>query len=307
MNVLRTPDGRFEGLDGFPFAAHYAEVADGGGEPLRMHYLDEGPPDAAPILLPHGEPTWSYLYRHMIPVLVEAGYRCIAPDLIGFGRSDKPTAPLDYSYGRHLAWLRSLVFDHLDLYEITLFGQDWGGLIGLRLVAADQQRFARIMISNTGLPTGEERATDGFLQWQRFARETEQFAVGQIVNSGCTTDLSPQVIAGYDAPFPDDSYKVAARVFPTLVPTSPEDPAHDDNVAAWEVLRRFDRPFLCAFSDQDPITAGNARRFLAEVPGAQSQPHTTIAGAGHFVQEDRGPEVAHILAAFIARSETHRM
>jgi haloalkane dehalogenase len=272
-----------------------------------MHYLDEGPPQAAPILLPHGEPTWSYLFRHMIPILVAAGHRCIAPDLIGFGRSDKPTAASDYTYARHVAWLRSLVFDHLDLREITLFGQDWGGLIGLRLVAADAQRFARVMISNTSLPTGEEPATDAFLRWQRFARETEQFAVGQIVDSGCATELSAEVIAGYDAPFPDESFKVAPRVFPALVPTSPDDPAHDDNVAAWEVLRCYDRPFLCAFSDQDPITAGNAKRFMAEIPGAQSQRHTTIAGAGHFVQEDSGPELAHVLVKFIEESGAHRM
>jgi haloalkane dehalogenase len=299
VDTLRTPDRRFEGLPEYPFEPHYAEVSGGRTGPLRMHYLDEGPRDAAAVLLLHGEPTWSYLYRHMIPVLAAAGHRCIAPDLIGFGRSDKPTAAADYTYARHVAWLRSLVFDHLALRGITLFGQDWGGLTGLRLVAADPARFARIMISNTGLPTGEEPATDAFLRWQRFARETEQFAVGQIVDSGCTTDLSPVVIAGYDAPFPDDSFKVAARVFPALRPTSPDDPAHDDNVAAWEVLRRFDRPFRCAFSDQDPITAGGAKRFMTEIPGAWSQPHTTITGAGHFVQEDRGPELAHVLTEFI--------
>jgi len=271
-----------------------------------MHYLDEGPRNTAPVVLLHGEPTWSYLYRHVIPVLTAAGHRCIAPDLIGFGRSDKPTGAADYTYARHVAWTRSLVFDHLALRQITLFGHDWGGLIGLRLVADDPTRFARILISNTGLPTGEEPVTDALLQWQRLARETEHLAIGQIVNSACVNELSSAVIAGYDAPFPDDSFKVAARVFPALVPTNPTDPAHDDNVAAWQVLRRFDRPFLCAFSDLDPITAGGAKRFMAEIPGARSQSHTTIAGAGHFVQEDCGPELARLLVEFIGPPERCR-
>ena len=299
MDVLRTPDQRFEGLEDFAFQPHYAEVTDRGSRQLRMHYLDEGPRDAAPVLLLHGEPTWSYLYRRMIPILTAAGHRCIAPDLIGFGRSDKPTAATDYTYARHVAWTRSLVVDHLALRAITLFAQNWGGLIGLRLVATEPALFARVMISNTGLPTGEEPATEAFLQWQRYARETDDFPVGQLVDSACVSELSRAVIAGYDAPFPDDSFKIGARVFPALVPTTPDDPAHDDNVAAWEVLRRFHQPFRCAFSDADPVTAGGAKRFIAEIPGTWSQPNPTIHGAGHFVQEDCGPELAHILVEFI--------
>jgi haloalkane dehalogenase len=302
LQFLRTPDQCFAELDGFPFAPHYASVTDGRSEPLRMHYLDEGPPGAAPVLLMHGEPTWSYLYRHIIPVLVAAGYRCIAPDLIGFGRSDKPANQTDYSYAQHVAWLRSLICDQLELSAVTLFGQDWGGLIGLRLLAAEADRFARVAISNTGLPTGDEPVGEAFLRWQRYASTSDRFSIGKIVSSGCVAGLPALAIAAYDAPFPDESFKAGARVFPSLVPTRPDDPAHDDNVSAWNVLRRFDRPFLCAFSDGDSITAGWAGRFVAEVPGARSQPHTTIVGAGHFVQEDRPAEVAGLLVDLIEAS-----
>jgi haloalkane dehalogenase len=302
VHVLRTPDQRFVELEGYPFAPHYAGVTDGQSATLRMHYLDEGPPAAAPVLLLHGEPTWSYLYRHMIPVLTAAGYRCVAPDLIGFGRSDKPAEATNYSYARHVAWLRSLVCDHLGLSAITLFGQDWGGLIGLRVLAAEPERFARVAISNTGLPTGDEPLTEAFLRWQHYAVTSDRFSIGRIVSGGCAAALDASAIAAYDAPFPDESFKVGARVFPSLVPTRPDDPAHDDNVAAWEVLRAFDRPFLCAFSDGDPITAGGAERFVAEVPGARAQPHTTIVAAGHFVQEDRPTELANVLVDFMGTS-----
>jgi haloalkane dehalogenase len=299
MQTLRTPDERFEALDGYPFEPHYADVADGEGGTLRVHYVDEGPPDAAPVLLLHGEPSWSYLYRHMIPPLVAAGHRVIAPDLVGFGRSDKPTEQSDYTYARHVEWMRQLVFDHLDLGDITFFGQDWGGLIGLRLVALDPDRFARVAIGNTGLPTGHGPASDAFMAWQKFSQETPVFDVGFMINAATTTELSPEVIAGYDAPFPDDSYKAGARIFPTLVPTSPDDPASADNVAAWAVLERFDRPFLLCFSDSDPVTRGGDAPFLAKVPGTKGQPHVTIEGGGHFLQEDRGPELADLLIGFV--------
>jgi haloalkane dehalogenase len=224
----------------------------------------------------------------------------VAPDLVGFGRSDKPTEQSDYSYARHVEWMRQLLFDHLDLRGITYFGQDWGGLVGLRLVAADPDRYARVVVGNTGLPTGEGRMSEAFLAWQKFAQESPSFPIGQIIDGGCTTDLSDDVIAAYDAPFPEDRHTAGARIFPTLVPTRPDDPAHDDNVAAWEVLSRFDRPFLCAFSDSDPITKGGERIFLEKVPGTKGQPHTTIEGGGHFLQEDRGPELARVLVDFIA-------
>ena len=300
MQFVRTPDEAFEGLPDFPFAPHYVEVDDGEGGTLRVHHLDEGPADAAPVLLLHGEPSWSFLYRHMIPTLVEAGHRLVVPDLVGFGRSDKPTERSDHSYARHVEWMRQALFDRLDLRDVTFFGQDWGGLIGLRIVAADPDRFARVAIGNTGLPTGHGPASEAFLAWQRFSQETEDFPVGAIVNGGCTTDLSAEVIAAYDAPFPDDTYKAGARIMPALVPSSPDDPATPDQEEAWRVLERFEKPFLCCFGDSDPITKGGDAPFRAKVPGAEGQPHTAIEGGGHFLQEDRGPELAQVLVDFIA-------
>jgi len=299
MKVLRTPDERFQNLSGYPFDPHYAEIPDGDGGILRVHYLDEGPSGAAPVLLMHGEPSWSYLYRHMIPVLVAAGHRVIAPDLVGFGRSDKPTEMSDYTYARHVEWMRSLLFDHLDLTGITYFGQDWGGLVGLRLLAAEPERYSRVAVGNTGLPTGHGPASEAFLDWQKFSQESPVFPIGQIINGATTTDLTDEVIAGYDAPFPDDSLMAGARIFPTLVPTSTDDPASADNVEAWESLEQFDKPFLLCFSDQDAVTKGGDAPFLAKVPGAAGQPHTTIEGGGHFLQEDRGPELANVLVEFI--------
>jgi haloalkane dehalogenase len=302
MDTYRTPDSAFADLPDYPYEPHYVEVADGDGGTLRVHHLDEGPADAAPVLLMHGEPSWSYLYRHVIPPLVAAGHRVIAPDLVGFGRSDKPTATEDYTYARHVAWMREALFGHLDLRDVTLFGQDWGGLVGLRLVAAEPERFARVAIGNTGLPTGDGRPSDAFLAWQRFSQEVEEFPVGFIINGGCTTDLAPEVIAAYDAPFPDEAAKAGARIFPTLVPTTPDDPAAPDNRAAWEVLERFEKPFLLAFSDADPITGGGDRVFRERVPGAAGRAHVTIEGGGHFLQEDRGAELGRVLAEFIATS-----
>jgi len=296
VNVLRTPDERFTSLPDYPFEPHYLEVGDG----LRLHYLDEGPADAPPVLLLHGEPSWSFLYRKMITVLTAAGHRCIAPDLIGFGRSDKPADQDDYSYQVHVDWMTEALFDRLDLREITLFAQDWGGLIGLRLVAAQPDRFARVVVGNTGLPTGDRTPNDAFLAWQKFAKESPVFPIGGIINGGCASDLSADVIAAYDAPFPDDTYKAGARKFPTLVPTSVDDPAHDANTKAWEVLRAFERPFLCAFSDSDPVTKGGSAAFIGHVAGAEGQPHTTIEGGGHFLQEDRGADLAKVIVDFIA-------
>ncbi len=298
MEIVRTPDERFEGLPGFDFAPHYAEIGDG----LRVHYLDEGPADATPVLLMHGEPSWSYLYRKVIPVLVEAGHRCVAPDLVGFGRSDKPVNQDDYSFARHVEWMSELLFDQLALDDITFFGQDWGSLIGLRLVAAQPQRFARVVIGNGGLPTGDRPPNDAFLCWQKFSQTTPDFPVGVIVAGGCAQPVAPEVVAAYDAPFPDETFKAGARRFPLLVPTSPADPAHDANVAAWDVLKTFDKPFLCAFSDSDAITRGGERQFIGVVPGTASQPHTTITGAGHFLQEDKGEELGRVIAEFIAKT-----
>jgi haloalkane dehalogenase len=247
----------------------------------------------------HGEPSWSFLYRTMIPVLTAAGLRAVAPDLVGFGRSDKPTARTDYTYAAHVEWMRSALFDALHLHDVTLVGQDWGGLVGLRLVGEHPDRFARVVAANTFLPTGDTPPGDAFLAWQRFSQTVDDFPVGFIVNSGCTTDLADDVVAAYDAPFPDEQYKAGARQFPMLVPTSPDDPAAAANRAAWEVLRTFDRPFLTAFSDEDAITRGGDRVFQRDVPGCAGQPHTTITGGGHFLQEDRGEELARVVAAFV--------
>jgi len=295
MEALRTPDDRFANLPGYAFAPHYLEV-DG----LRIHYVDEGPRAAAPVLLLHGEPSWSYLYRKMIPILTAAGHRAVAPDLVGFGRSDKPVRREDYTYQRHVDWMRGII-EALELRTITLVCQDWGGLIGLRLAAEHGERFARIVAANAFLPTGDTPPGDAFLAWQKFSQETPDFRVGGIVRGGCVTDLSPEVVAAYDAPFPDDRYKAGPRQFPMLVPISPNDPASAPNRKAWEALRRWEKPFLTAFSDSDPITRGADAVLQQAIPGAKGQPHTTIVGAGHFLQEDKGEELARVVVAFIRR------
>jgi haloalkane dehalogenase len=306
MEAVRTPDERFEGLPGYDFEPHYVEVANGdpdGGPPLRVHYIDEGPLGATETaLLLHGEPSWSYLYRKMVPTLVAAGHRVVVPDLVGFGRSDKPTDRSDYTYARHTEWLREALFDRLGLDGLTLVCQDWGGLLGLRLVAAHPGRFSRVVAANTGFPLGDGRVGKAFFNWQRFSQEVPDFSAGAIVSMATVSDLAPDVVAAYDAPYPDERFLAGARQFPMLVPTSPDDPASADNRRAWEALRAFDRPFLCAFSDSDPIFSGTDGRFREEVVGALGQPHTTITGAGHFLQEDRGEELAAVVVDFIAQT-----
>jgi haloalkane dehalogenase len=299
VEIVRTPDERFAGLPDFPYEPGYVTFDDDGGQ-LRVAFVDVGPGDGEVVLLMHGEPSWSFLYRRMIPVLVDAGLRVVAPDLVGFGRSDKPVDPAAYSYARHVEWMRRALFDGLGLRDVTLVGQDWGGLIGLRLVAEHPDRFARVIAANTGLPTGDTPMSEAFLAWQRFATTAAEFDVGRVVQNGTATQLPPEVVAGYDAPFPDDRYKAGARVFPSLVPTAPDDPAAAANRAAWEVLARFDKPFLTAFSDGDPITGGGDRIFQKVVPGAQGRPHVTLRGGGHFLQEDVGPDLARVVARFVA-------
>jgi haloalkane dehalogenase len=296
METLRTPDERFADLPGYPFTPRYVEV---GG--LRIHYVDEGPRAAAPVLMLHGEPSWSYLYRKMIPIITAAGHRAVAPDLVGFGRSDKPVRREDYTYQRHVDWMRG-VLERLDLRAVTLVCQDWGGLIGLRLAAEHPERFARIVAANTFLPTGDVPPGDAFFAWRRYSQETPEFHVGGIVRGGCVGELPAAVIAAYDAPFPDDRYKAGARQFPMLVPATPDDPAASPNRAAWAALGRWTKPFLTAFSDSDPITRGADRVLQQAIPGARGQPHTTIAGGGHFLQEDRGEELARVVVDFIART-----
>jgi haloalkane dehalogenase len=293
MEILRTPDERFAALPDFPFAPHYVEV-DG----LRVHYLDEGPRDAPPVLCMHGEPSWCYLYRKMVPGLVAAGLRVVAPDLVGFGRSDKPAARGDYTYQRHVDWMTGFLAA-VDLRDVTLFCQDWGGLIGLRLVAEHEHRFARVVAANTFLPTGDRRPSDAFFAWQAFSQSVPDFPAGGIVQGGCHRPIDPAVRAAYDAPFPDERYKAGARQFPLLVPSRPDDPASAPNRAAWERLRAFRKPFLTAFGDSDPIMRGADRVLQAEIPGAAGQPHVTVARAGHFLQEDAGEELAQLVAAFV--------
>ncbi|HEX6489358.1 MAG TPA: haloalkane dehalogenase [Candidatus Dormibacteraeota bacterium] len=292
MEILRTPDERFEGLPAFPYEPHYADV-DG----IRIAYVDEGARDANPVLLLHGEPTWSFLYRKIIPVLTAAGLRAIAPDLPGFGRSDKPSEPGDYTYARYVTWIRTLV-EQLDLTDATLFGQDWGGLIGLRVVTEIPDRFARIVTANTGLPDGLHKPSDAWFAFRDFSQNVEELPVGFLVKSGCLRGLDDEAVAAYEAPFPTEPHKVAARTFPLLIPTTEDDPGAVANRQAWEVLARWEKPFHCCFSDGDPITRGADRPFIKLIPGAQRSEHITIEGAGHFLQEDAGEEVGAAIVHF---------
>jgi haloalkane dehalogenase len=300
VDTLRTPDSRFADLDGFDLPPSYAEVPAGDGGTLRVGYVDAGPPDGQVVLLMHGEPTWSYLYRTIIPVLTAAGLRTVAPDLIGFGRSDKPTEVSDHSYARQVEWMRSFAFDALDLSAVTLVGQDWGGLIGLRLVAENADRFARVVAANTGLPTGDQPMPEVWHSFRQAMQTAPALDIGRFVAAGCARGLSGAARAGYDAPFPDESYKAGPRALPGLVPASPDNPAAPANRAAWQTLSTLDIPVLVAFSDQDPITGAMAPILKRTMRGAAGREHPTIAGAGHFLQEDAGPELAAAIAAFVA-------
>jgi haloalkane dehalogenase len=299
MDVLRTPDDRFHDLPGFPYEPHYAEVPDGKGGRLRMSYVEAGPSDGPVVLLLHGEPTWSFLYRHVMRVLAEAGVRAVAVDLVGFGRSDKPVSAADHSFARHVEWVRSLAFDVLDLRDVTLVGQDWGGLIGLRLVGEHPDRFARVVAANTGLPTGDHDMPEIWWHFRRAVEGAERLDVGRLVVAGCVRPMADEVRAAYDAPFPSEEYKAGPRVMPTLVPTAPDDPATEANRSAWTVLAQWDRPFLVAFSDSDPITGGMAPILRRQVPGAVGLDHPVIENAGHFLQEDAGERLGQVVARFV--------
>jgi haloalkane dehalogenase len=291
--VLRTPEERFDSLPDYNFDSHYVDI-----DSMRMHYIDEGPHDANPVLLLHGEPSWSYLYRFMISPIANAGLRVIAPDLIGFGKSDKPSRTGDYTYAKHVAWMQAFV-DTLQLSSITLFCQDWGSLIGLRVAAENEHRFARIVLGNGGMPTGDQIMPKAFRIWRAFALFSPWFPIGRIIQSGTVTKLSNDVVAAYDAPFPSSSYKAGARAFPALVPTRPNDPASAANRAAWNTFTHWKKPFLTTFSNRDPITRGGERPWQQHVPGAQNQRHIKIKNAGHFLQEDAGPELADVIIDFV--------
>lgn len=301
MKFLRTGDARFERLPDFDFRPRYLGVDDTEGGSLRLHYVDEGAHADEVILCLHGEPSWCFLYRHMIRVFVAAGYRVVAPDLIGFGRSDKPTERHDHTYRRHVDWMRGIIAA-LRLRNVTLFCHDWGGLIGLRVVGENPGAFRRVVTANTSLPTGAERKSDAYLEWRALSQSVPEFPVGQLVKGGCHSELTDDVVAAYDAPFPDEAYKAGVRQLPMLVPISIDDPEHAANRRAWEVLANFDRPWLTLFSDQDAITRHGERIFQSRVKGAQGQPHALVAGAGHFLQEDKGVEVAQKVVEFMRGS-----
>ncbi|MED5814430.1 haloalkane dehalogenase [Mycolicibacterium sp. 050232] len=300
MQILRTPDDRFHDLPEFAYPPEYSDIDDGDGGRLRVAWVQDGPADADPILLLHGEPSWSFLYRRMIPILTAAGHRVVCPDLVGFGRSDKPTRIEDHSYARHVEWMRALVFDVLDLRRVTLVGQDWGGLIGLRLAAEHPDRFANIVVANTGLPTGDIPMPEIWWQFRTAIQNLPTIDVGRFVESGCRRPVRAEVRAAYDAPFPDDSYCAGPRAMPGLVPTSPDDPASAANRSAWNVLAAGGTPMLVAFSDGDPITGGMAPIMKREMRGAQGVEHPVIRDAGHFLQEDAGEELAEAIVDFLA-------
>lgn len=307
IQFLRSPEERFHALPDYPFEPHYVEVGDAR---LRMHHIDESSAESSgeTVLLLHGNPSWSYLYRHVVPTLVAAGHRCVAPDLIGFGKSDKPVSRFAYTYQNHLEWLREAVFDRLDLHDVTLVCHDWGGALGLPLLAAHPDRFRRVVASNTGLSTGDEDLGPGWplmAAWLQSSQRDYPFEPGQVVDSFTVAELDDTVRAAYNAPYPDESYLSGVRQFPLLIPISPQDENTPALRAAWAELETLDIPFLCAFSDQDHITHGDHSALSRRIPGAKGQPHTTIKDAGHFLQEEQGPALAAVIDDFI-RSTVRR-
>ncbi|MCW2734487.1 MAG: putative hydrolase or acyltransferase of alpha/beta superfamily [Mycobacterium sp.] len=318
MGVLRTPDERFDGLPDYPFPPNYVQVQTKGIDSLRMHYVDAGPTDGPVVLLMHGQPTWSYVYRRTIGVLADAGFRVVAPDNIGYGRSDKLTEPTDYTFARHVGWLHGLVAG-LDLRDVTLVAQDWGGPFGLSVLARDEDRFARIVATNTILHTCDP-ALDGELTWAHHGVSDsrmllEETLLDYVLFYQRSPDIVPSffleavagplpkdVLAAYDAPFPDRSYKAGLRQLIALIPLTRNDPGAAIGRATMAVLERWRKPFLTAYSDGDPATRGWEGVFQRRVPGARGQNHVTITGAGHFVQEQRGQELGRIVAEFVAHT-----
>lgn len=298
MRILRTPDERFAGLDGYAFAPHYTTVRDADGTQLRIHHVDEGPQDGAPILLMHGNPTWSYIHRRMIGPLAAAGHRVIAVDLVGNGRSDKPARKADYTLARHYDWMGQWLTG-MDLSRVTLYGQDWGGTIGLALVARHPERFDRVIASNTGVPEG--RGESAFMKrWVSMMRDATRFPLDQMLPPGMSHRITPGELAAYRAPFPSDAYMAGIIAFPLLIAVQPDNPGVPLNRAVWQALERFDKPFLTLFGALDPVARGVEREFQRRVPGARGQPHHVFAQANHFIQEDVPQELVEHLLRFIA-------
>lgn len=298
MKVLRTPEERFDSLTDYPFESKYVEIPNQWGPRLRIHYVDQGEPGAPVVVMLHGEPTWSFEYRSLIPPFVRSGFRVLAPDLVGFGRSDKPARIEDYTYERMVDWMAAW-FDAVDPRGVTLVVHGWGGLIGLRVLTRNVRRFARVIAINTGLPTGKQQMSAEFATWQLMARNMPVLPIGNVINGACFVDLKQEVVAGYDAPFPDESYKSGARALPLLIPLHPDDPSGAENRAAWKSLRRFKKPFMTAFSYMDPMSAGTEDLFKNAVPGAIGQPHTRLRQAGHFVTEDRPDRLVKVIGKFL--------
>lgn len=290
--IISTPESRFDNLPDYNFSGNYLEVEEG----LRLHYLDEGNKEKPTVLLLHGEPSWSFLYRKMIPILSENDFRVIAPDLIGFGKSDKPVNKSSYTYQKHVDWL-TVFIQKLNLKEIILFCQDWGGLTGLRLITEMEDRFSLVIASNTTLPTGNMTMPESFLKWREYSQHSTGFDIGKVIDMGTIQPLSEEVIAAYNAPFPSEEYKAGARIFPTLVPVDLDDPESIKNRQAWEKLKQWYKPFLTVFGDGDDIMRGAEKVFQKLVPGAQDQNHTML-NAGHFIQEEKGEELAELIIEF---------
>lgn len=290
--IVRTPESSFENLPGYNFTGNYMEVEEG----LRLHYLDEGKKENPIVLLLHGEPSWSYLYRKMIPILSENNFRVIVPDLIGFGKSDKPVDKSSYSYQKHMDWLTFFI-QQLNLEKVLLFCQDWGGLTGLRLITEMEDRFSMVVASNTTLPTGTVKMPESFLRWREYSQHSPGFNIGKVIDMGTVRPLSEQVIDAYNSPFPSEEYKAGARIFPALVPIDPKDPESIKNLQAWEKLKQWHKPFLTIFGDEDDIMRGAEKVFQKLVPGAKDQNHT-ILNAGHFIQEEKGEELAELIIEF---------
>ena len=297
-NIIKTPHDAFENLEGYPFSSHYVTVEAG----LQMHYLDEGMANGPVALLLHGEPSWSYLYRKMIPKL-SRHFRVIAPDLIGFGKSDKWVDKQAYSYQKHIDWLSALIVK-LDLKNIVLFCQDWGGLLGLRIITEMEDRFDMVVASNTGLPTGMQPMPESFMKWREYSQHSPGFNIGKVIDMGTLIPLTEKVYEAYNAPFPSEAYKAGARMFPTLVPIEPDDPESQKNSKAWEKLRHWQKPFLTIFGDGDDIMLGAEKIFQKLVPGTQGQDHK-ILQAGHFIQEEKGEELAELMIGFYQKNSAN--